>query len=226
MSKMTSLTITTAAFAGAISFSPLNAGAAPLGNMIHGKDAAQTVYISTAANQLQDGAQQFVNDMGKNAIAFLGDPSLSQSQKEAKFKTLLRNSFDLKTIGRFALGRYWRTATPEQQKEYTRLFENMVVRVYAARFEEYDGQTLDVSSFRKDGNKDTIVTSYIVPPAGGEKIQVDWRVRNKNGNYKIVDVVIEGVSMALTQRSDFSSVIQRGGGDMDALLTHLRSQQG
>jgi len=170
-----------------------------------------------------EGARNFIDRMGKDAISFLGNEAYSQSQKEAEFRKLLKSSFDMKTIGRFALGRYWNTATPAQQQEYLRLFENMVVDVYAHRFNEYKGQSLDVASFRPDGEKDTLVTSYIVDPDGGGKFQVDWRVRNKNGSYKIVDVIIEGVSMSLTQRSDFSSVIQRGGGNIQSLIDHLRA---
>lgn len=175
--------------------------------------------------KMEAGAQSFVDNMGQKAISFLGNEEYSQEQKEAEFRRLLRNSFDMKTIGRFALGRYWSVATPAQQKEYLKLFEDMVVDVYAARFNEYKGQSLDVSGVRADGDKDALVTSYIVAPGGGQKIQVDWRVRGKGGNYKIVDVIIEGVSMALTQRSDYSSVIQRGGGDVVALLEHLRAKQ-
>lgn len=174
-------------------------------------------------DKMASGAQRFVDDMGQRAIEFLGDVRLTQTQKEEKFRALLRNSFDMSTIGRFALGRYWRTATSAQQKEYQRLFEDMVVDVYAARFSEYKGQALEVSETRKDGTKDSVVTSFIVPTSGS-KIRVDWRVRYKKGKYKIVDVIIEGVSMSLTQRSDFSSVIQRGGGEMQALLVHLRGQ--
>jgi len=174
-------------------------------------------------DKMASGAQKFVDDMGQRAIGFLGDTKLTQNQKEQRFRTLLRDSFDMSTIGRFALGRYWRTATSAQQQEYQRLFEDMVVDVYSARFSEYKGQTLEVSETRKDGTKDSIVTSFIVPTSGS-KIRVDWRVRYKQGKYKIVDVIIEGVSMSLTQRSDFSSVIQRGGGEMQALLVHLRGQ--
>lgn len=176
-----------------------------------------------SGDKMASGAQKFVDNMGQRAIGFLGSPKLTQVQKEQKFRRLLRNSFDMRTIGRFALGRYWRTSTPAQQKEYQRLFEDMVVDVYAARFSEYKGQALEVSEVRKDGSKDSVVTSHIVPDSGS-KIRVDWRVRYKQGKYKIVDVIIEGVSMSLTQRSDFSSVIQRGGGKLQALLVHLRGK--
>jgi phospholipid transport system substrate-binding protein len=189
-----------------------------------GGQPSQIVQV-VAGEKVNDGARDFIDSMGKQAISFLGNESYSQAQKEAEFRRLLKNSFDMKTIGRFALGRYWSTATAQQQQEYLRLFEDMVVGVYAQRFNEYKGQALDVTSYRPDGDKDTLVTSYIVDPNGTGKFQVDWRVRSKAGSYKIVDVIIEGVSMSLTQRSDFSSVIQRGGGDVQSLLVHLRGQQ-
>jgi len=168
------------------------------------------------------GAQNFIDSMGKRAIGFLGNGSLSQKQKEREFRKLLKSSFDMKTIGRFSLGRYWKASSSAQQKEYLKLFEDMVVEVYAARFSEYKGQKLDVRNARPDGKNDSIVQSYILDDSGNE-FSIDWRVRYKNGQYKIVDVVIEGVSMTVTQRSDFSSVIQRGGGNVDVLLAHLKA---
>lgn len=166
-------------------------------------------------------AKAFIDKMGQTAIGFLSDESLSQASKEKEFKKLLRRNFDIPTIGRFALGKNWRSATKEQRLEYQRLFETMIVKIYAARFNDYQGQNFETVSFQKVGKKDILVKALIVPDSG-PKIKVDWRVRNKGGQYKIIDVVIEGVSMAQTQRSDFSSVIQRGGGKIEVLLEHLR----
>ena len=97
----------------------------------------------------------------------------------------------------------------------------MVVEIYSGRFFDYGGERFEIRGSRPDGTRDTIVHSFIVPRQGTE-IQMDWRVRYKNGRYQIVDVIIEGVSMSVTHRSDFSSVIQRGGGNIQVLLTHLR----
>ncbi|GJL85570.1 MAG: hypothetical protein DHS20C02_13450 [Micavibrio sp.] len=170
------------------------------------------------------GAEAFVDSMAQRAIDFLGDESITHDQRQAKFKKLLKSSFDMKTIGRFALGRYWRTSNDAQRKEYLKLFENMVVEVYSSRFGEYKGQTVEVRSSRADGETDFIVTSYVLPVGSGSEIQVDWRVRHKGGQYKIIDVIVAGVSMSVTQRSDFASVIQRGGGEVNVLLAHLRSE--
>jgi len=176
--------------------------------------------ISVSDSQLED-AKSFVDSMASEAIGFLGNADLSEDQKESRFRTLLTNSFDMNTIGRFALGRYWRTASAEQRADYQTLFSDMIIEVYSRRFGEYDGQALDVRSARADNEKDVTVQSFIVSNAGQE-IQVDWRVRKKGSDYKVIDVMVEGVSMALTQRSDFSSVIQRGGGEVSVLLAHLR----
>lgn len=178
------------------------------------------LYI-VSTDQVGKGAREFIDGMAQRAIDFLGDADLTQEQKQSKFRSLLQDSFDMETIGRFALGRYWRVATPEQRKEYQRLFRDMVIKVYSDRFKEYKGQKVETRSVRPDGEKDALVTSFIVPESGPE-VQVDWRVRYKDGKYRIIDVIVEGVSMSVTQRSDFSSVIQRGGGDVEVLLAHLK----
>lgn len=166
------------------------------------------------------GAENFIGSMATRALEFLGS-NADQEAKKASFRGLLNDSFDLETIGRFALGRYWKTAAAQQRSEYLILFRKMVVEVYAKRFGDYKGQKFETRGHRIDGDKDTIVTSYIIPGDGPE-VQVDWRVRYKNGKYQIVDVIVEGVSMSVTQRSDFAAVIQRGGGDIQVLLAHLR----
>jgi phospholipid transport system substrate-binding protein len=196
---------------------PLAANAAPDALSVPGLsiDVAQDVDAA--------GAQGFVQRMADRGISFLGDQSIGPEQRKSEFRKLLRSSFDMGMIGRFAMGPYWRSLAPAQQAEYQKLFENMIVEVYARRFGDYNGQKLDVRNVRAENNTDAIVNSFIVPAGGGEEVQVDWRVRNKGGQYKVIDVVVAGVSMALTQRSEFSSVIQRGGGDASVLIDHLRS---
>ncbi len=181
---------------------------------------SSSIILAAASDKTIKGAEVFISAVAERGISFLDGEELSQEQREKEFKKLLSDSFDMETIGRFALGRYWRTASPAQQKEYLKLFKQMVVEVYASRFSEYGGQKLEIKSARAEGKSDVLVTSII---KGGEpEVRLDWRVRYKNGRYKVIDVVVAGVSMALTQRSDFSSVIQRGGGSVDVLLAELK----
>ena len=186
------------------------------------KTSAIAITAVSGQSGVTEGAKNFIASMGDRGINFLGNESMSVEAKKAEFSQLLNDSFDMSTIGRFSLGTYWKSATPAQQQEYQKLFKNMIVKVYSKRFSDYKGQKFDVRSARPEG-KDSVVTSFIVP-TDGPQVQVDWRVRNKGGSYKVVDIIVEGVSMSQTQRADFASVIQRGGGKVDVLLQHLRQQ--
>lgn len=178
--------------------------------------------IAVEAHDLEK-AQKFVNNVAAEGIGFLSDSTLTQDQRITEFKKLLQNSFDMKTIGIFTLGKYWRQATPEQKKEYLSLFEKMIIDVYASRFGEYSGEELVVTNARAEGKRDILVNSE-VQAQNGQAIKVDWRLRDRKGSFKVIDVIVEGVSMSVTQRSDFSSVIQRGGGNIEVLLKHLRGE--
>lgn len=173
----------------------------------------------------KEGAIKFVSELAQNGIDILSNTNNSAEQREKSFRELLHDNFDMKTIARFALGRYWKVSSKAEKKEYLGLFENMIINVYSKRFSEYNGQIITVKTARLSGKADALVSSEI-KSGNGPKIHVDWRVRKKkNGTFKVIDIVIEGVSMSLTQRSDFASVIQRGGGKVEVLLAHLRPKQ-
>jgi phospholipid transport system substrate-binding protein len=160
----------------------------------------------------------------ENKINALGDQAISALESEADdaerarvFDRILNENFDMDTIARFSLGRYWAVATDAEKKRYTKLFKDMIVDVYSKRFEDYSGQKFDVKGSKPVGRKDIIVNSSIVSQNGQPPVRVDWRLRNE----KIIDVVVEGVSMSVTQRSEFNSIIQRNGGKVSALIEHL-----
>ena len=188
---------------------------------------ALPLFITSSATGQATSEQEalnFIKATAEKGLTFLSKPNSTEAEKKSEFKTLLNNSFDMDSIARFSLGRYWNTANAAQQKEYMVLFRKMVVNVYTQRFGDYKGQKFEVKSARPVGNGDVLVMSQIIPTDGSDSIQVDWRVRNKNGSLKIVDVMVAGVSMSVTQRSDFSSVIQRGGGTIDVLIKHLKEK--
>jgi phospholipid transport system substrate-binding protein len=163
----------------------------------------------------------FISSLGNQAIQVLG-PSVSQSQRIARFRQLFQSDFDVPGIGQFVLGRYWRTASPEEQQEFLRLFQEYIVQSYAAQLGEYGGEPFRVTGSRPSGNE-TVVTSEI-DRHSGSRIVVDWYVVERGGAPKISDVYVGGVSMKVTQRDQFASVIQRNGGKVDALLTMLRQR--
>jgi phospholipid transport system substrate-binding protein len=183
------------------------------------------------ADTRSDAAAKFVQDLGARAIDVLVKPQLAREESMRRFRVLLNEGFDVPYISRFVLAQYWRAATPQQQQEYGTLFERLIVQVYADRFAQYSGKNLDVNETlkitgsRSDGDTDSIVSSQIIRP-DAPPVAVDWRIRNRDGKQKVIDVAVEGVSMSVTQRSEFSSVIQRGGGQIEALLDTLRQRVG
>jgi phospholipid transport system substrate-binding protein len=178
--------------------------------------------LSTMAQAQSQDPSQFIDALGKKALGSLTSKDMSSGELTQRFRTLLSENFDIQTIGRFALGRYWNTANPAQQQEYLKLFEAQVVDSYANRFRDYAGEQFKVTGQRTQG-KDTVVTSQIVRP-NGPPIDVEWRTRPINGGTRIIDVAVAGVSMATTQQSEFAAVIERNGGNIDALIQALRTR--
>ncbi|HZD26652.1 MAG TPA: ABC transporter substrate-binding protein [Alphaproteobacteria bacterium] len=167
---------------------------------------------------------QFIKDLGENAITMVRNPDLSHEEKTKRFRALLEKGFALKPIARFVLGRYWREASDAQRQRYVKLFEDYIVNSYSARFNEYEGETFKVLGEHSNGKEAAVVTTKVDRPKGGEPVKVDWHVHDYNGELKIVDVVIEGVSMSVTQRSDFAGAIRQYGGNLDAFLDALQKK--
>jgi len=163
----------------------------------------------------------FIATLGNQAIQVLGR-GVSQQQRIARFRQLFQQDFDVPGIGQFVLGRYWRVATPQEQQDFLQLFQEYIVQSYAAQLGEYGGEPFRVLGTRPSGNE-TVVTSEIDRPSGS-RILVDWYVVERGGAPKISDVYVAGVSMKVTQRDQFASVIQRNGGRVEALLTMLRQR--
>ena len=163
-----------------------------------------------------------VTSLGNQALEVLGsnvDPNL----RVARFRQLFSEDFDVPGIARFVLGRYWRVATEPQQQEFVKVFADYIALAYSNRLAEYSGETLHVTG-SKPAPDGSVVSSEIVRPNGAPPAKVDWVLTPHDGAYKISDVVVEGVSMAVTQRSEFASVIQRNGGQVQALITALRQK--
>ena len=170
-------------------------------------------------------AERFIEGLADKAVAALTERDITREERVSRFRTLLNDHFDVQTIGRWVMGRYWRRATPAEREEYFALFENLIVFTYVDRFTKYSGETLDVTGARDVDAKDTLVFSEIMrADAGSSPLRVIWRLRARDDGYRIVDVMVEGISMGQTQRSEFASVIRLNGGTVEALLEKLRAR--
>ncbi len=168
-------------------------------------------------------AGAFVGEFADRAISLATDKSKDADTLRSEFTELLDTYFDMPAIGRFLLGRWWRSTSPEDREAYLQAFTDSIVFTYTSRFDDYSGQKLVVDSAREDGRFE-IVCSRIVDPNNGQDVRLDWRVIKAGDSHKIVDVIIEGVSMSVTQRQEYASVIQNNGGKVSALIEALNRQ--
>lgn len=178
-----------------------------------------------AQTQTQQAPEEkFVQDLGNRAIAVMADKSLSADQRTQTYRELLRNAFDLQTIGHFVLGRAWTTASSEQKKNFLQLFEQMVLNTYGNRLSFYTGEGFKVKSARQESDKDAVVNSEVTHANGTPPTPVDWRIRNQDGKMSVIDVVVEGVSQSVTQRQEFAAIIQHDNGNIDGLLAQMKQR--
>jgi phospholipid transport system substrate-binding protein len=177
-----------------------------------------------AVDAATTGADAFISDLGGQAIATLTDHSVAEDERERRFRILLNANFDVPFIGQFVLGRYWPEASEAQRGAYLEVFEDSLVRAYTRRFLDYSGEEFAVGRVVPD-ESGALVTSTLTG-SDGEPVRIDWRLRGDSGSFRIVDVIVEGVSMAQTQREEYGAVIDQNGGSIDALIEALRAKSG
>ena len=179
--------------------------------------------IPAARPAVADGVEAFIRDTADRVFTSYSD-SATDEQRAKVFREVLTGAFELRTIARFTLGRYWRVASSDQRKEYRRLFEDFLVLAYANRFRDLSGVKLRVTSVRMINKRDQLVLSEVDAGGGRPPIRIGWRVRATKHGLRIVDVIVDGISMSVTQRDQFAAAIRTAGGKVDGLLTMLRDK--
>lgn len=184
-----------------------------------------TASAATAEAFNNQQAADFLSNLQERAIAELGDDSLNNDQKEDRFRALFNESFDVPAIGRFVVGRYWRGASQEDRDAFLNVFEDVIVQRFLPLLTENTDKRFQLGTVTPDSrNPDMAIIDSRVPRAEGEPYKVGWRIRETDGNHKILDIVAEGVSMAITLRSEYASVIKSGGGKLPTLTEALRKK--
>jgi len=167
-------------------------------------------------------AQAFIAGLGDQVVAILTNSGLSNQEKLADLKTLLDDNTDLDLVARLVLGRHWRSASEADRKEYVGLFRKILTNTLAARLGDYEGQTFEVVGNNALSERDTAVQTRINRLNGAPPLSVDWRVRQGDGGYAIIDVVAEGVSLVVSQRNEVGSIVERQG--MPGLIETMRER--
>jgi len=165
----------------------------------------------------------FIRALADSTLPDLTDPMLPLEERKARFRAVMQRDFDLTKIAKLVLGRHWRRTKPEQRAEFAKLLEDYIAGLYARHFEDLAGLRIAVEGVRDF--QDSWIVYTRASRSNGSPVLLDWRVDRKDDGYAIIDLVIEGISMIVTQREQFSSIVLESGG-VDGLLLRLRDRLG
>ena len=178
--------------------------------------------------QAAEDAGAFLVSFGQDAAEQLNDPNLSEDERAARFRELLNEAVDLEAIVKFVLGRHWRAASEQERADFEEVFEEIALQRFLPMFtqsdSEYRGESFDILEQRPSTHaEDQVFVHTQVQRPEGPPVVLIWRVRERDGGFKVLDVSVEGISMALTLREEYGSVIRQQGG-VGPLVALLRDK--
>lgn len=187
---------------------------------------ASVFTFSAAANAAVDAAQAeaFVEKVTREGIEEIINANVSQTVKDQRFEKLFNNALDLNFIGQFVLGRYWRTSTPEQKKGFINAYRELNIKTWSKRFDEFKGKKFVFKGTSPSNSANQIFVNSLVPMDQGEPVKVVWRVKQTGDKFKIVDIIIENVSLAITARNEYTAYIKSAPGGVDDLIKDLQNK--
>ena len=166
--------------------------------------------------------KEFVQQTVNSAAEALNQ-SLSKELKIAKLKEIAKKNVDIEGIGFYSLGKHRKNISDQKRKEYLDIFTQYFLKSFSSRLAQYSDPKIRVDSQKKLNKKYTMVSSVLIATEDKPEIKIDWRVVTKNINQPlIIDVIIEGVSLAKVQKEEFNSIIQSNDGDINALFINLK----
>ena len=169
-------------------------------------------------------AEDFIKSTTAKGIEEIINANISDKEKDKRFYNLLNAALDMDFIGQFVLGRNWRTASKTQRADFIKVYRDLNIATWSKRFNEFKGKNFVFKGTSPSSSKGQVFVNTEVPMDQGAPAKVLWRVREKDGSYKIVDIIIEGVSLAQASRSEYTSFIKNNPGGLDALIKDLNDK--
>ena len=179
------------------------------------------ILFSFTEKSLSVEPDQFIQSIADEASKVLIS-NISKEQKTEKLKSIALKSVDIKGIGLYSLGSHRKNLSDDEKEKYNELFKKYFLKSFSSRLSNYTDPKINVISMEKLNDKYTIVSSILVATKKTPEIKIAWRVYTKNPSKPIIrDLIIEGLSIARTQKEEFNSVIQSNDGDINSLFTNL-----
>ena len=169
-------------------------------------------------------AENFIKGVTTQGIEELINSNVSEAERNKRFTKLFNQDLDLDFIGKFVLGRYWRTATSKQRSDFIDVYRQLNIKTWSERFNEFKGKHFEFLGTETSKSEDQIFVNTQVPMQEGAPASVKWRVKNTDGKMRIVDIIIENVSLAQTARSEYTSYIQKSPNGIDGLIQDLQAK--
>lgn len=169
-------------------------------------------------------AEDFIKNITREGVVEIINSNASQAERNARFEKLFNSALDLKFIGQFVLGRNWKTATVEQRDEFIDVYRKLNVKTWSKRFDEFKGKEFVFKGTSPSSSPEQIFVNTIVPMDQAEPATVVWRVRQKGSDMKVVDIIIENVSLAITARNEYSAFIKKSPNGVDGLIADLKNK--
>ena len=181
---------------------------------------AHAAHAATTPNQ----AENFIKEVTKTGIEQIINSDVSQAEKDQRFEKLFNKYLDLDFIGRFVLGRYWKTSTPQQRKDFINAYRELNIKTWSKRFDEFKGKSFNFNGTSPSNSANQIFVNTTVNMGEGAPAKVVWRVKDTNGELKVVDIIIENVSLAITARNEYTAYIKKAPKGVDDLIADLKKR--
>ena len=179
------------------------------------------IFFIFSNNLFAKDPSSLINDIVDEAATVLSSDDPVES-KIIKLNTIAENSVDIEGIGMYTLGKYRKTISEDQKNKYQKLFKSYFLKSFSSRLVDYTNPKINVVSQKKINSKYTIVNSILEATSKRPQVKIDWRIYTKNPDKPLIrDLIVEGLSLARTQKEEFNSIIQNNDGDINALFKTL-----
>lgn len=168
-------------------------------------------------------AAAYVQKLGDEVLLTISDKKIPQDKKQTTIEGMFKDNLDFDWVGKFVMGRFWREATDDQKKRYMEAYKNFLTKHYTARFSEYTSGSFKITGAKEMEKGDSVVSMEIMSGnAGDPPVMIDYKVHKAGSGFKVFDIIVEGVSLITTQRSEFGSILNKDG--IDGLITKLAAK--
>ena len=180
------------------------------------------IFTSTTLYSYSSDPKEFIVELVEDAISKLSDKDLTDEEKSLFIEQIAIENVDIKALGLYTLGELRKSTEKEKINNYQIAFEKYFLKSLTSRLKDYSASKFEVTSEDKKSSNYTIVNSKIVPKDGSPEIKIDWRIYTKNKDKPLIrDLIVEGLSLARTQKEEFSSILSSNNNDINALISKL-----